>query len=149
MSDAVASRSFPRSSLIGAGAMVGLALLAAVAGRIAGTPTTIPPSTAVKIVELRFADNADGSITVLNASDNQPIQVVAPGTNGFLRATLRGLASERKLQSFGAQQPFRLTLWKDGRLSLQDPDTQRSVELEAFGETNAQVFGRILLDAKP
>jgi putative photosynthetic complex assembly protein len=149
MSDAAAYRSFPRSSLIGAGAMVGLALMVAAAGRIAGTPTTIPQSIAVKVVELRFTDNADGSITVLNAHNDQPIQVVAPGTNGFLRATLRGLASERKLQSFGAQQPFRLTLWKDGRLSLQDPDTRRSVELEAFGETNAQVFGRILMEARP
>ncbi len=36
----------------------------------------------------------------------------------------------------GAETPFRLTRWSDGRLSLDDPATDRHVDLEAFGPTN-------------
>ena len=63
--------------------------------------------------------------------------VVAPGTNGFLRGVLRGLARERKLERSAIEPPFRLTRWADGRLSLEDPATGRRIDdLEAFGPTN-------------
>ena len=72
-----------------------------------------------------------------------------PGSNGFLRATLRGLARERKRHEGGPEIPFRLTAWSNGRLTLADPATGRTVDLAAFGPTNAEVFGRLLtLDAR-
>jgi putative photosynthetic complex assembly protein len=40
--------------------------------------------------------------------------------------------------------PFRLTDWTDGRLTLEDRSTGRSVELRAFGATNAAAFARLL-----
>jgi len=73
------------------------------------------------------------------------VDVVAPGTNGFLRGTLRGLARERKRQGIGPEAPFRLTAHDDGRLTLADPATGRRVDLESFGPTNAAVFSQLLV----
>ena len=57
---------------------------------------------------------------------------------------MRGLASERKHEDIGDAVPFRLTEWADGRLTLEDPTTHRTIELEAFGRTNEEVFARML-----
>ena len=43
-----------------------------------------------------------------------------------------------------AHTSFRLTRWADGRLSIEDPTTRESYELEAFGSTNEAVFARFL-----
>ena len=73
-----------------------------------------------------------------------PIDIVAPATNGFLRATMRGLARQRLRQDADREVPFRLTEWADGRLTLEDPTTGRRVEMEAFGITNEEVFAGLL-----
>ena len=75
--------------------------------------------------------------------------MVAPGTNGFLRGVLRGLAQERLRQDAGAATPFVLTRWSDGRLSLTDPVTGRSVYLEAFGPSNVALFAALLAAEHP
>ena len=62
-----------------------------------------------------------------------PIDVVAPATNGFLRATMRGLARQRLRQDADHEIPFRLTAGPTGGLTLEDPTTGRRVEMEAFG----------------
>ena len=67
----------------------------------------------------------DGSIQVTDARTGQVAASVEPGTNGFIRGTLRGLARERKRQGIGIEPPFMLTRWADGRLSLEDPTTGR------------------------
>jgi len=40
--------------------------------------------------------------------------------------------------------PFHLALHVDGRLTLEDPVTARTIELEAFGPTNSGAFARLL-----
>ena len=75
------------------------------------------------------------------------IDTVAPGTNGFLRGTMRGLARERKRQGIGPELPFRLIGRADGRLTLEDPGTGRRVDLESFGPTNAAVFAQLMASA--
>jgi putative photosynthetic complex assembly protein len=71
------------------------------------------------------------------------------GTNGFVRGVLRGLARERRLNDVGAQPPFQLTRWSDGRLSLDDPATGRRIDLVAFGPTNAGAFAQLLTAPDP
>ena len=72
------------------------------------------------------------------------IDTVAPGTNGFLRGTMRGLARERKRAGVSAELPFEMTGRSDGKLTLADPATGRRVALGSFGPTNAAVFARIM-----
>ena len=94
--------------------------------------------------QLRFQDQDNGSIDVLDARSGAVLETVPPGTNGFLRSTMRGLVRERKRQSLGPETPFELVGHVDGRLTLIDPGTHRRIDLESFGPTNSAVFARLL-----
>ncbi|NVO16858.1 MAG: hypothetical protein HXX10_22770 [Rhodoplanes sp.] len=142
-------RPFPRGPLLGVAALVAFVLLAIGVSRGIGTvPTGAPPdpasATAVASRGLRFVDQADGTVAVLDAADARVIEVIASGQENFVRGVLRGFARERRRQDIGAEPPFLLTGWTDGRLSLDDASTGRHVELSAFGQTNAESFGRLL-----
>jgi putative photosynthetic complex assembly protein len=129
--------------------VVGSIALAGV-GRMTGMYEDTPISTPVASRDLFFHDMPDGSVEVFDAHNARtPIEVVAPETNGFLRATMRGLARQRLRQDEGAAIPFRLTEWADGRLTLEDPVTHRKVEMEAFGITNEEAFARIITAKEP
>jgi len=94
--------------------------------------------------QLRFQDRDDGGIDVIDAHNGAVLDSVAPGSNGFLRSTMRGLVRERKRQSLGPETPFELLGRVDGRLTLVDPGTGRRVDLESFGPTNSAVFAKLL-----
>ena len=149
----IASRSapsFPRAPLLGAVTLVGLALLGAIAGRITGIGTMQPVSTPISERSLRFADRADGAVLVYDAgatpdAGGGTLIAVATGQNGFLRGTLRGFARTRRADGIGAEAPFHLIAWADGRLTLSDPSTGRRADLEAFGPTNEAVFAKFLI----
>ena len=136
---------FPRAPLYGAATLVGAALLAVALVRVTGVGAVhVPDAAAVEVREFRFADRQDGGIDVLDPRSGAQVTIVAPGTNGFLRSTLRGLARERKRSGIAAEPPFRLIGRADGRLTLEDPATGRRVDLESFGPTNAAVFAQLL-----
>lgn len=124
-------------------AMIGLALMGAVAGRIAGTSPAAETGSVVAARDLRFSDRADGAVVVTDARTDQTVDVLQ-GEQGFVRATMRGLARARHSDGIGAAQPFRLTAWSDGRLTLDDPANGRHLELQAFGSLNVAVFARLL-----
>jgi len=152
MSDPFGDRPFPRTALVGAALLISLALAATAAGRVTGLGLTRMPATAlVESRDFRFEDRTDGSVAVYAIPGAKAVTVLAPGTNSFVRGALRGLARERKRQDIGNQPPFRLSRWADGRLTLEDPTTSRSVDLGAFGPTNARAFAQLLIaaDATP
>jgi putative photosynthetic complex assembly protein len=139
------SKPVPKIPLYAAIGLV-LATLALVAFvRLTGIGEVRTPQAAVTVERLlNFSDQADGSILVRDAASGLPIDTVAPGTNGFLRGTLRGLARERRRSGIGPQPALRLTGRADGRLLLEDPATGRLIDLGAFGPDNAAVFARLL-----
>jgi putative photosynthetic complex assembly protein len=144
MSEAVHTQLFPRGALIAAAALVGLAIVAAGVGRVSGIGVTRMPAAAPVLARaLHFTDRDDGAV-VVSDTDGRTVAVLDPGTNGFARGALRGLARTRKLEDIGAAAPFILTRWADGRLSLEDPSTKQQINLEAFGATNSAVFARLL-----
>ena len=150
MSEHGHNTAFPKLPLYSAAALISASLLLVAAVRVTGVGDLRTPQTAVLAERmLRFEDHQDGSIAVQNASSNQTIEQIAPGTNGFLRGTLRGLARERMREGIGPQAPFRLTGRSDGRLLLEDPATGRLIDLGSFGPTNAAVFARLLLEKPP
>lgn len=149
-SQAIVSDHFPRAPLYLAGAGVLLTVLGVSIVRVGDLRTSyVSTAAAIKERALRFEDQKDGSVTVIDATTNKTIEVVSPGTNGFLRGALRGLARERKRTSASAEPPFRLVSRTDGRLTLDDPTTARQVDLKSFGPTNAQVFERFLTQQEP
>ena len=135
--------SVPRGVLVSAAALLGFVLAATGAARLTGTGRDgTPAGTPVASRLLTFADRADGAIVVQDPAARKVVAIVEPGTNGFVRGTLRGLARERRQHAVGAEPPFRLTHWTDGRLSLDDTATGRRIDLEAFGPSNALAFAR-------
>lgn len=140
---------FPRRILMAGATVIVLSIAAAGAGRMWGVSYNKPTAPAVISRELVFRDRPNGAVAIYDAHDTSaPISIAAPETNGFLRATMRGLAQQRLRQDADRDVPFRLTEWADGRLTLEDPTTYRTVEMEAFGITNERVFAA-LLTAKP
>ncbi len=149
MSEPFNNRPFPRGALIAAAAMISLALLAATVGRLSGAGAA-PSVAGVAALsrELRFADRPDGAVTVYEPGADQSPMVLPPGSNGFVRSVLRGLARDRRSRGIGAEIPFRLTEWADGRLTLEDVATGRRIELGSFGATNREAFARLLTPAR-
>jgi putative photosynthetic complex assembly protein len=98
---------------------------------------------AEQIRTLRFVDQADGSIQVIDATTGADVHNFQ-GEQGFVRGTLRALVRDRRLQGFGADQPFELIAHDAGRLSLRDPATGSTIALESFGSKNIGVFARLM-----
>jgi putative photosynthetic complex assembly protein len=148
MSQPFDNRPFPRGPLIGAAALIALSLAAAGSARLMRSHTPTLPTAVIATRDLRFVDRPDHAVAVYDIRDDRPIAVVPPGTNGFLRAALRGLARDRRRDGGGSEAPFRLTAHGDGRLTLQDLVTGDRVELEAFGAANETVFARLLTETE-
>jgi putative photosynthetic complex assembly protein len=150
MSKATRPPPFPRGALLVAGLAVASSIAVATVGRMTGAANSEPTAKMVVSRELLFKDRANGAVAVFDVRDpSAPITIIAPETNGFLRATMRGLARQRLRQDADVAIPFRLTEWADGRLTLEDPTTGRRVEMEAFGITNEEAFARLLTAKTP
>jgi putative photosynthetic complex assembly protein len=139
----VADRTSLRGPLIGVAALLAFTVAAAGAARLWGGPEPVPDVPAAMARDLRFEDRDDGAVTVRDGGGAM-VAVLPPGTNGFIRGALRGLARERRREEASMSAPFRLTDWTDGRLTLEDPATGRTLDLRAFGVTNAGAFARLL-----
>jgi putative photosynthetic complex assembly protein len=136
----------PRGALFGAAVLVITSLLLVTVARITGyKPEQPPASTVVESYALRFEDRGDGGVLVYDDASGMLAYTMQPGTNGFIRGVLRGLARDRRADRVGSSPPFTLTRWANGRLSLDDPSTGRHVDLEVFGPTNSAAFADILV----
>jgi putative photosynthetic complex assembly protein len=145
MGHATTPDAVPRGPLMAIAALVAMSIVAVAGVRMSGVGSTqMPPDSPVAVRDYRFVDRPDGSIGVIDADGGATVMEIEPGTNGFLRSTMRGLARERKRASIDAQVPFRLIAHSDGRLTLEDPATARRVDLGAFGPTNAAAFARLM-----
>ena len=135
---------FPRGPLLAAGALIGCSLIAAASARFVGHGQDAHTVAAAQSRELRFEDRPDGSVAVFDARSGALARTLAPGADGFVRATLRTMAHERQRRGAGPEVPFELARYADGRLVLADRVSGRSVDLEAFGSTNMAAFARLL-----
>ena len=139
-------RRFPLYPLLGAGSLILISLLSvAWIQWFAGQDTAAAPVDPLLMArELRFEDRADGSVEVSDADTGQHIRRIKAGEDGFVRATLRGLVRARRARGAGQTVPFRLELRASGQLLLLDPATDQSIDLWAFGATNAEAFASLL-----
>ena len=136
---------FPRLPLYAIGGLLALTLISVTIVRVGDLGTSYVSTAAAQYERaLKFEDRVDGSIAVIDARDGGLIDLIAPGSNGFLRGALRGLARERKRMGQGAEVPFMLVARTDGRLTLDDPVSKRQIDLKSFGPTNASVFEQFL-----
>lgn len=138
---------FPRMPLFGAATVVFATILIVAAVRLGGIdvaptfPTNIEPA---QTRSLTFADAADGAIIVTDAKTSEQVARAAPGTNGFLRGSLRGLMRVRKVGEASPTAPFILARWPNGQVTLEDTATQVKIDLRAYGPDNLKVFEAFL-----
>lgn len=139
-------RPIPRAILLAAGALAfGVIIVAALARTTDVGVSRVAYSAPAVRRDIRFADQADGSIAVSDARSNEVVAVLEPGTNGFVRIMMRSLAKQRLDAGVGAEPAFELTRWDDGRLSILDPVTGQHRDLSGFGKTNVDDFAKLLL----
>ncbi len=142
------SEPFPKGALIAAAALLSFAIIATAATRIARitAPAPAPASQPAPLatVDLAFFDQADGSVLVRESGTGRLVTTLQPGTNGFVRDVMRGLAHDRLTRHLGAAPPFRLTRFDHGQLYLTDMATGRLIDLQAFGSTNRDAFRQFL-----
>ena len=148
MPQVLSAQPFPKGALVGALGLMILTIVSAAAARLTSAGPALPTGTIVSQRDFRFADRTDGSIAVFDAADGRQLDVLAPGTNGFIRASLRSLASRRKF-NHDPDDVWHITAWADGRLTLNDHESGGVIDLEAFGETNEMAFARLMTEGTP
>ncbi len=131
--------------------LVGAAILAilslVIAMNLAGTQTVdlTPKRTAVLARPIIFKDAPGGAIAVYDEGAQEPFVVLPREKNTFMASAIRLMGQTREQRSkAGPEAPFILTLWSDGKMSLTDPATGDTLELAAFGPTNAGTFAQLL-----
>ena len=135
----------PRGGLMAGAGLVLFALVAVTGSRLTGlgdVRMTVPAT--VESRDLRFEDGKGGAVLVFDARDQKLVDELAPGSNGFIRVVLRGLARERKLGDIGQEPPFRLARHANGQLTLTDTSTGKQIDLAAFGSANVGAFARLM-----
>jgi putative photosynthetic complex assembly protein len=135
----------PRPLLLAAGLLIVVTITgAAVARHLPAAPAA--EVSLVQSADLAFDDQPDGGIQVRDVTLGRAIDTLPPGSNGFVRGALRGLARERRRRGLGPDAAaMRLTQWSDGSLTLLDLATAVQIEIESFGPTNAAAFQHLLL----
>ena len=145
MSQAIHEPVVPRGGGFAAAALVLFALASVTTVRLTGVGEvrmTLPA--AVESRDLQFEDGKNGAVLVYDAKGHELVDTLAPGSNGFIRVVLRGLARERKLGEIGAAPPFRLTRYVNGQITLTDTSSGKQIDLDAFGSSNTQAFARLM-----
>lgn len=147
----------PRPILLAAAALAILSIALAAGTRLtAGGKMDVPVAAVDVARDFRFEDAANGSVIVharpvgdaAGAGERQ-VAVLAPGEMMFVRSTLRALARGRRIDGKAEEQvPFRVTRFRDGRVTLDDLATQQHLELSAFGPTNSAAFESLLEKAR-
>jgi putative photosynthetic complex assembly protein len=139
---ASAAAPFPRLQLGAVFAVLACVLACVTAARFTGFAAT-PAPTAIASVPLHFNDMADGSVAVVNAANGATIATVPARGGGFVRSTMRVLATMRAHDNIGPAAPFILNELPGGTFELTDPATGQALDLVAFGPTNEAEFASI------
>jgi putative photosynthetic complex assembly protein len=140
---------YTRRGIITLWAAVLCVLAAVTVARLEGYEPPAPPASPVlSSRDVQFEDVAAGSVNVYESESGRLLTRLAPGDGSFIRGVLRAMARERRGWEIGPSVPFRISRHIDGSLTLEDGSTGRTIDLYAFGPTNADAFAR-LLDAGP
>jgi putative photosynthetic complex assembly protein len=100
--------------------------------------------TVVSFRMLSFTDQQDGSVNVIDVSEQKTLAIVKSGEGAFLRGVLRTLTAERRTGGHDKKAPFELRADAANRLLLIDKATGREILLNAFGPENAAYFKQFL-----
>ncbi|ABC21419.1 photosynthetic complex assembly protein PuhC [Rhodospirillum rubrum] len=99
--------------------------------------STLPAATAEGSAWISFLPRENGDVAVVERDSAREIAILASGDNNFAVGMLRGLARQRARIGVAATDPYELTRWTDGRLTMTDPATGHIIVANAFGSKSA------------
>lgn len=137
----------PRPVLIAAISLVLLTVAAVGVVRLTGSTITYGMGDATPVAEreLRFEPRPGDELAVFDAKKDVLLEVLEPNTDGFIRNVVRGFGYKRRLHKVDTQSPYRLTMWSNGHLTLEDPATGSKIRrMRAFGKDQYAAFKRLL-----
>ena len=100
-----------------------------------------PPDASERIV-VRDLDN--GAVGIFHAESGAAIVRYESGQGAFVRTIFRRLVRDRRVQEVSAEPVFILYTLADGDITVEDPSTKSRIQLDAFGEPNAEHFRQML-----
>jgi putative photosynthetic complex assembly protein len=146
MTDMNVDQPLPRGILYSGAALAIFTFLAVAVVQLTGEGKYVSPVAPVtETRQLHFVDRPEGGVAVVDAQSGSTVEILLPGHDGFIRATVRTMAQERMRRGLARTIPFELKRHVDGRITFEDPLTARVVSLEAFGATNRAAFERLLV----
>lgn len=138
------SAPFPRLQLAVVATVLAFVLVVSGIARFTGFATSHVISPIITATtDVTFSDMLDGSVAIRNARSGVTVATVPARAGGFIRSTMRVLATERSREGIGQAQPFRLTQLQNGTFELTDLATGQTLDLVAFGPTNEAEFANI------
>ncbi|MBK1665989.1 phosphonate-binding protein [Rhodospirillum rubrum] len=99
--------------------------------------STLPVATAEGSAWISFQPRENGDVAVVERDSASEIAILVNGDNNFAAGMLRGLARQRGRIGVAATDPYELTRWSDGRLTMTDPATGHIIVANAFGSKSA------------
>jgi putative photosynthetic complex assembly protein len=134
----------PRGPLIGAALLIVLVFGVAIAARVSGHTASEEPASAIaQRRSLRLELEPDGLLSVYDVQQNRQVARLDPAKNGFLFGMLRGIQQKRTVAQTDPATPFQVTLWQDGRMTLDDSTTGMHVAVNSFGPTQVASFSQL------
>lgn len=134
---------FPRLQLAAVVTVLGIVLASATFARLTGFAVSSQAPLPIASVALHFNDMQDGSVAVVNADTGRLIARVPARGGGFIRSTMRVLATARAHDNIGPAAAFILNEMPGGTFQLFDPATGQRLDLVAFGPTNEGEFATL------
>jgi|GEM_PF-772303 len=141
----------PKPLLLAASAMVILTIALAAAWRYWLDPgDTDSGIRMIQTQAFRFVPLEDEGLDVRLMPEDTSLTVVHGNLSNFLQGIVRSLGRQRLVaQVDDMDAPFQLTYWADGRLTLEDPTTETTIALQAYGADNTAHVFALLRMAEP
>jgi len=135
----------PKQMLWACGALMVFSVMLAFSGRYLNQPFSMPDEAEIaRTLTMHIHDDHDGGVLVYDAETGSKLKKFDPGTGGFIRTAMRAMTSARLVRNIGPDSPFKLVYTAKGQLILFDPETERHLQLRAFGKDNAAIFADLL-----
>lgn len=93
---------------------------------------------------LRLEDTGGGGARIVEAGTGSVLAQMAEGEGGFVWTALRLLVVERRRFGQPLDAPFIVTHWSNGSITLADAAAGKTLELNAYGPTNASAFAALI-----
>jgi putative photosynthetic complex assembly protein len=136
---------FPRWFLFGSMALVMSSVSISAVTRFTGFGASRVEQTAIaQSIDIRFIDQADGTLKIVRARDNAELALLAADGSGFLRGVARSLFRQRLLAKIDRTDIFQVSRRVDGKHFIADPSLGSRMELDGFGPTNTLSVAAVL-----